>query len=362
MEILGKEVVLSGTIIRGPEMEPFVGYLCLKKGIITEIGPGQVDADLDGIICPRFVNAHTHLGDSVIKDPPYMPLAELVGPGGLKHRTLAATPRSALVEGMRRSMLEMVSTGTFAFADFRESGPDGVDLLLEAMQGIDLVPRILGRPDQRCPDGGCPDRGSFGIHPECWGLGISSTRDFSPSSVLEMAGLARSECRAVALHAGEAGADDIRDALELGPKFLVHMCRASKEDLREVARSGTPVVICPRSNLITGAGLPDLRTMVELGITVSVGTDNVMLNSPDMFREMELISKALLHDDRQVFKMCTINGARVLDIDGRSGSIEAGKEGKLMVIDDKSNNMWGSADPLAAIVRRAGPSDIKAIF
>lgn len=352
MEEPGEEVILAGTIIRGPEMEPFDGYLCMRNGIITEIGSGQVESDLEGIICPRFVNAHTHLGDSVIKDPPYMPLSELVGPGGLKHRILASTPMSVIIEGMRRSMQEMVSTGTYAFADFRESGPGGVDLLLEALQGINLVPRILGRPDKGC----------FGIHPGCWGLGISSTRDFDPGAVLEMAARARSEGRAVALHAGEAGTDDIRDALDLEPKFLVHMCRASKEDLRVVARSGTPVVICPRSNLITGAGLPDLRAMVDLGITVAVGTDNIMLNSPDIFREMELISKALLHDDRQVFKMCTINGARVLEIDGRSGSIEAGKEGKLMVIDDKSNNMWGSAGPLASLVRRAGRSDIKAIF
>lgn len=358
MEEPGREVVLAGTIIRGQEMEPFDGYLCMRNGIITEIGSGQVEADLEGIICPRLVNAHTHLGDSVIKDPPYMPLSELVGPGGLKHRTLASTPRSALAEGMRRSMQEMVSTGTFAFADFRESGPGGVDLLLEALQGIDLVARIMGRPGPESE----PEQGCSGIHTGCWGLGISSTRDFSPGAVLELASRARSEGMVVALHAGEAGTDDIRDALDLEPKFLVHMCHASREDLRAVARSGTPVVICPRSNLITGPSLPDLQTMVELGITVAVGTDNVMLNSPDMFREMELISKALLHDDRQVFKMCTINGARVLEIDGRSGSIEAGKEGKLMVIDDKSNNMWGSAGPLSSVVRRAGRSDIKAIF
>jgi len=33
-----------------------------------------------------------------------------------------------------------------------------------------------------------------------------------------------------------------------------------------------------------------------------------------------------------------------------------------MVIDGSSNNMWGSTDPLASIVRRARPSDILAVF
>jgi cytosine/adenosine deaminase-related metal-dependent hydrolase len=123
-----------------------------------------------------------------------------------------------------------------------------------------------------------------------------------------------------------------------------------------------PVVVCPRSNLVTGAGLPDVQGMIDLGITVGVGTDNVMLNSPNMFSEMELVSKALLHDDRQVFKMCTLNGAKIMGIDEKAGSISEGKEARLMVIDKLSDNMWGSSDLLASVVRRARPSDILAIF
>ena len=87
-----------------------------------------------------------------------------------------------------------------------------------------------------------------------------------------------------------------------------------------------------------------------------------MLNSPNMFCEMELVSKALLHDDRQVFKMCTLNGAKILGIDEKAGSISEGKEARLMMIDKLSDNMWGSSDLLASVVRRVRPSDILAIF
>lgn len=347
-----KEIILSGTIIHGDEFELLEGYLAIRDGIIREIGRGPVDADLDGIVCPCFVNAHTHVGDSVFKDPPFQSLADLVGPGGLKHRVLARWPRHLIVEGMRRSLLEMAATGTCAFADFREGGIEGVEMLLEALQGVPLISRIFGRP--------LP--GSRQLPKGCWGVGISSTRDFPLSLVQEMAELARAEGRRVAIHAGEAGPDDIADALRMEPDILVHLSRASEEDLGRVAASGASVVICPRSNLVTGAGLPNLRAMVELGIAVGVGTDNVMLNSTSMFGEMELISKALLHDDRQVFKMCTLNGATILGIDGRTGSICEGKEGRVMVIDSRSNNMWGSADPLASVVRRARPSDILGIF
>jgi len=33
-----------------------------------------------------------------------------------------------------------------------------------------------------------------------------------------------------------------------------------------------------------------------------------------------------------------------------------------MIIDQRSNNIWGSLDVLASIVRRGRPSDIKAAF
>jgi cytosine/adenosine deaminase-related metal-dependent hydrolase len=102
--------------------------------------------------------------------------------------------------------------------------------------------------------------------------------------------------------------------------------------------------------------------MVRLGINLATGTDNVMLSSPDMFEEMHLLANALLHDDRQVFKMCTLNGAKITGLDQRLGSIREGKEGRVMVLDKNSNNLWGLMNPLSSIVRRASRSDIIAIL
>ncbi len=346
------EILLSGTIIFGDDFQALEGYLCIKDGMIKEIGKEKVDADLEGIICPRFVNAHVHVGDSSFKDPPFMPLSDLVGPGGLKARMLAQTPRSLLLEGMRRSLQEMVATGTCAFADFREGGEEGVKMLCEAQAGMPLVSRILGRVPE----------GSTRIPESCWGLGISSTRDHDIDWLRTAVAEARGAGQAVAIHAGEAASDDISDALSLDPDFLVHLNRAGIEDLKKVAEAALPVVVCPRSNLITDVGLPNVKKMLELGIKLGVGTDNVMLNSPCIFEEMHLLVRALLHDDRQVFKMCTLNGAEIMGIDQRLGSIREGKEAGLMVMDRRSDNLWGSMNPLASIVRRARPSDILAVF
>ncbi len=346
------EILLSGTIIYGDDFEPLDGYICIKDGIIVEVGRGKVEADLEGIICPRFVNAHTHIGDSAFKDPPFLSLDKLVGPAGLKHRMLSQTSRERLLEGMKRSLRDMLSTGTFAFADFREGGADGVEMLQEAMNGVPIISRIMGRPIP----------GFTEIHADCWGLGISSTRDCDFRILEDAVRAARKNGQKVAIHAGESGRDDISSALSLEPDFLVHLNRASDEDLRRIADCGIPIVVCPRSNLVTGTGLPDVQRMTDLGITVGIGTDNVMLNSPNIFEEMELICKALLKDDRQVFKMCTLNGAEIMGINRSAGSICEGKMGRVMVIDAQSDNMWGSTDLRASVVRRARPSDIKAVF
>jgi cytosine/adenosine deaminase-related metal-dependent hydrolase len=346
------ELILQGTIIYGDDFQPIEGYISIRDGIIKEAGTGQVDADFEGIVCPRFVNSHIHLGDSAFKDPPFLPLSELVGPKGLKISLLSETPRERLIEGMRRSLAQMVDSGTYAFADFREGGEAGVRMLQEAAKDMPLLVRVFGRPAQgktETPEG-------------CYGLGISSTRDYDPHIIQRMILEARRASKAVAIHAGESARDDIPDAFSLLPDHLVHMSRAEESDLRSVAGMGTPLVICPRSNLITGSGLPNVKRMIELGITVGVGTDNVMLNSPNMFMEMHLISRALLHDDRQVFKMCTLNGAEIMGLDQKLGSIREGKEAKVMVINGSSDNLWGSTHPLRSIVRRAEPTDILAIF
>ncbi|MCJ7443997.1 MAG: amidohydrolase family protein [Methanotrichaceae archaeon] len=346
------EILLSGTVIYGDSFELLEGYICLKKGIISEVGEERVEADFEGIICPCFVNAHTHIGDSIIKDPPFLPISELVGPGGLKHRILAQTSPKIMIEGMKRTLLDMKATGTCAFADFREGGIDGVKLLSESLKSVSIEAKILGRPLENSQE----------MHESCWGLGISSTRDHDYKYLKDLVIAARARKQVVAIHAGEAGGDDVSDALSLGPDFLVHVCKAESNDIKKIASLEIPVVICPRSNLLNDVGLPNLKCLLQNEITVGVGTDNVMLNDPNMFNEMEFICIILLHDDRQVFKMCTLNGAKILGIDHRVGSIAENKEARVMVIDHNSNNMWGSSNHLASIVRRARPSDILAIF
>lgn len=80
--------------------------------------------------------------------------------------------------------------------------------------------------------------------------------------------------------------------------------------------------------------------MVRSGITVGLGTDSMLSNnSLDLFSEMKIASLVdrITYgpdclDNRQLFHMATIEGARALRMDRWIGSICAGKKADLAVL------------------------------
>ena len=365
----GTEQIIPGTIIAGPELDPIVGYICVRNGIITEIGEESTYST--NIIAPGFVNAHTHLGDSVCKDPPLgkasgfrvkRDLDSLVKPpDGLKHRILRETSYKTLIEYIKKSLLDMIGTGTCAFADFREGGVLGVAALNKALEGLELHSLIFGRPSEPQLPLGVVLAEVRRVLLRSDGLGMSGANDLDMELLQEITACTRDRKKLFAIHAGEKDRSDIEKALSLEPDLLIHLTHATKKDLDEVAQTEVPVVVCPRSNFVTGVGMAPIAEMLEAGIRVAAGTDNVMLNSVNMFAEMEFMSKVFSIEDRQVFKICTLNGSFVMGPDS-TGSIEKGNKANLMILNGNSNNLAGIKDPISGITKRARPDDILAVL
>ncbi len=342
------DLIVSGTLICGDDFEVSDGYVAIRDGRIREVGFDRVASDISGLVCPAFVNAHTHVGDSIAKDLPYMPLDDLVKPpDGLKHRILRAASPEEIAEGIRSTLADMAATGTGHCADFRENGVRGVQLLRELAGGRAT---ILGRvTDEDTVED---------VLRYADGLGLSGANDIPHDALFSMAKKATDRGKIVGIHAGELNRSDVDTAIELRPGFLVHMTHASDRDLHRAGDLGIPVAVCPRSNMATGVGIPPLKKMAEAGLLLGLGTDNVMINAPDMFAEMEWASKAFLHDDVRTLRMATLDGARLLGKGQRKGSIMAGKDADLIVIDKSSNNLRCSKNLLSSLVRRARPDDI----
>ena len=340
-----RDYVVGGRILNGDDFDLITGYVHVEGSRIVEIEersnvkPDNCEAS--GIVIPALINAHTHLGDSIIKDIPYSGVDTLVKPPhGLKHRALREAALGVLVEAMHQSLLDAFVTGTAMLADFREGGIYGINALKTAM---DLAKQervmILGRLN---------DARNYIVEDEidtildvAHGLGVSGSRDCDSSAIGAMFNRARTRGKFAAIHAGEKDASDIDSAISLNPDCLIHMTYASKHQIE----SGIPIVVCPRSNLVTGVGSSFLRPPIgEMmqATTVGLGTDNVMLNSVNMFAEMEFASKAFLHDDIKVLEMATLNNAKILGVDNELGSIAAGKHANLLIINNRSHNLSGT--------------------
>lgn len=355
------EYVVGGKVLCGPDLELKTGYVHVERGRIVEIEERRAvkpqDCTAFGVVIPSLINAHTHLGDSIIKDVPFDTLDKLVRPpDSIKHQALRAVSTKALVQAMHRSLIDAVSTGTSLLADFREGGIDGINALKTAQNLLKTVQVVIfGRPN---------DARNYIVEEEidtildnAQGLGLSGTNDFDSSIISYVTKRAQERGKLVAIHAGEKDGSDIDSALTLRPDCLIHMTYASKRQIE----SGIPIVVCPRSNLMTGVGSsfrhPPIAQMFESTV-VGLGTDNVMLNSLNMFSEMEFVSKAYLRDDRKVLQMATINNAKILRRDHEVGSIETGKNANLLIINHKSNNLYGTRNIISSVVRRARPDDI----
>lgn len=350
------EFIISGTIVYGDDFELIDGYISIKDGIIEEVGTGKVESVADGIVIPSFVNAHTHIGDSVMKDVEFMTLDELVKPpDGLKHKILEEATHDELFSAIESTIFDMILTGTGTFVDFREGGLKGARVLKEALNGHPIDGKIFGRPTK-------PEFDSLeDFISELDGLGISSAIEYNSELLDKIVSEAKRQKKQVGVHAGEKDRSDIKEAVEMAPDHIVHLTKASEKDLKLIKDNEIPVVVCPRSNFVTGVGMPPMSEMIDQGITVGIGTDNLMLNSANMFSELEFCAKIFLHDDRKIFNMGTLNGAKIIQRDGEIGSILPGKKADLIVLNKKSHNLRGVKNLLAGIVRRGRPDDIMTV-
>jgi len=333
-------MLLEGTLLRGREFDPVEGRVVVEDGEIVAIEETEVRGD--DIILPAFVNAHTHIGDSIAKEAGEgLSLEELVAPpDGLKHRLLRAADRDELVDAMARSLSFMATAGTATCIEFREGGVDGVRAIEDAAARTAIDPVVLGRE-------------SVAAMEASDGFGASGADDGDFSR--ERNATARAD-KLFGIHAGEVESGDINPALDLEPDFLVHMVHAAELHLERVADSEIPVVVCPRSNLVTEVGLPPVRELLDR-TTVALGTDNVFLNSPSMFREMEFTAKVTGAGTREILRMATVNGAEIADLN--CGLVEEGRDAELLVLDGDSDNLSGTRDVARAVVRRAGVDDVK---
>ncbi len=353
---MGHSLMLEGTILAGPDLEPFPGYVAVESGLIEEVAETRRSGQPHNIILPGLINCHTHIADWIFKDQGIgLSLGDLVrSPDGLKHILLGRANRAELVKGMAMAEKEMMRCGITSFLDFREQGVDGIKAFRQAVTTIGGLAygRPVGPRDLLVEE-------TSEIAKRADGIGLDTVGTYSD---LELEAIKKGAGgKPVAVHALEASwkPGEIDRALDiLSANMLVHITHARRDEIVRIGDECRAAVICPRSNAFMGIGTPPTDMLLEEGVVVGLGTDNCMICSPNLFREMEFALSAMRRKrPLSVLRMATIGGAEACGISQATGSLEKGKAADILVIEE-GENLSNAADIHAAIVKRAGPENI----
>ncbi len=312
------------------------GYIGFERRKIKEKNKGNPPKKpiSNGLIVPSFINFHTHIGDSFIRNKDHnLPrdIEKLVAPpDGLKHKFLKNANQFEIVDGMEESIDIMLKTGTKFFCDFREKGIMGICELKTALRDWKISSIILSRPENLRYDKKEIDL----ILKNSDGIGLSSISDWNFKDIKKIAEDTKKKNKIFALHASERIREDINKIIELNPDFLVHMNMADEHDLKKVKEKNIPIVICPRSNDFFKKR-PNYELLKKNNNTILIGTDNCMINEPNIIDEIKLIREQTnVFSLDELLKMISISPRKVLN--PRADILCLNSPADLVVLDEKS--------------------------
>ena len=149
--------------------------------------------------------------------------------------------------------------------------------------------------------------------------------------------------------------------------LLIHGVLLDGDDVRRMADSGAALAHCPVANARLGHGLAPYPQVVDAGVRVGLGTDSVGSNNRlDLLEEARIAS--VLHRARTarcdvlapdaLLRLCTLDGARALGLDGVIGTLEPGKDADLCAVSLRAPHVRPVHDPLAAVFHAARGCDV----
>ena len=374
------------------------GWLLVEEGRIAALGDGPPPAadtvrDMGGdIVMPGMVNPHCHMAMSLFRG-----LGEDLD--DRLFRYMLPLERKFVSPGMVRagsalSALEMIMGGVTCVADMYYYETEVADVIAASgMRGV--VGQTLADfdpPDHRNFDEGFALCDRLAEH--CAGMdrvtaAIAPHAPYSTGmAVMERAALwnaAHPDTRLM-IHVAETTAEvawaaethgmtttavcERAGVLKPGT-IAAHALLLEDADIDILARTGTGVAHNARSNGKAGRGMARVEDMRRAGIPVGIATDGPMSgNTLDLFSQFGVVSifAKILGGSRKplptrdVIRMATIEGARVLGLDALTGSLEVGKAADLIRIDLSAPRMQPVYDPYSVLVFATMPTDVRDVM
>ncbi|MDH5492591.1 MAG: amidohydrolase family protein [Myxococcales bacterium] len=363
-------------------------------------GPARVLDARGALVLPGLVQAHVHLCQTLFRgmadDLPLLEwLERRIWPMEAAHdaRSLRASARLGLAEMLLAGTSTILDMGTvhehdIVFEAMAESGIRGLSGKAMMDRGQRLPRRLKESTRGSLEQSEALARRWHGAAEGRLGYAYAPRFILSCSERLVRGAVSRaSEIGAlVHTHAAEHAAERraVREALGAedvdllarwgaqGPRtILAHGVQLRVPEMRRLASAGTRIVHCPSANLKLASGIAPIRRMRALGLVVGLGADGAPCNNRmDPWTEMRsasLLAKALETDAGalpalEALELATIEGARVLGLDDRIGSLEVGKRADLIVVDAQGLHALPGLPggrPEGGLVYSSTPSDVR---
>ncbi|TMA13320.1 MAG: amidohydrolase [Deltaproteobacteria bacterium] len=174
---------------------------------------------------------------------------------------------------------------------------------------------------------------------------------------------------------GKTAIEWLNDLDFLTPRLtLAHGVWLNRNDIQLVANKGSALVHNPSSNLRLRSGMAPLPLFYKAGMTLAVGLDSSPLNDDsDMLQEARLSANLQrvpgagsgLVPLKEIFRMATINGMKVLGWAEIAGALEPGKQADLILLDSRRLSapyLAPHQNPIDALIYRGKADDVDTVM
>lgn len=168
----------------------------------------------------------------------------------------------------------------------------------------------------------------------------------------------------------------------VGPGInVVHGNNLSDEQIRRFVGAGVSFTVAPENEMTQGHGFPITGRVLAAGGQPSFGVDIESLVSTDMFAvaRMALACQRALDNDLSrrttgtipeactvstsgALRWITLEGARMLGLDDRIGSLTPGKQADITILRATDWNMWPVHDPYSTVIMQSNVGNVETVM
>jgi len=342
------EYVLANGVIVTPGKEAHTGNLGVKgEKIVSPDGINKINLKKKSFVYPSLINTHDHLQGNY--RPP-------VGPKkGNFYLTWLPWDQDFKASKTYEERSNLTREELYALSGYKclFSGVTTVNDHFPSQLNSKILPTLPIRAIQE-----------YGIAHECtsydlkWGEGIEIEHERAVKNNWPFI-----------THLCEGFDNEAMHSIETLEKMnilddhclFIHCIAFSDEDINKVAKAGASVSWCGFSNMFMFNVTAKIRKMLKAGVNVTIGTDSSATGSANLLAEIkydrELYQKLYGEDigAKTIFGMITINAAKAFCMQDKTGSLDEGKSGDILVLKAKED------DPYENLVN-AGMKDIELLI